>query len=262
MFRAVLCAVVLSCLPALPAAAQYQVLHGAAVSGGGVGSGDHVIHAAAGQPAIGIAFGADNSVKAGFWYCAGISSTVDVAVTSLFAELRDDAVILVWSASRNASFDGFNVYRAAEDGAPFERINEELLPPSATASYRDATAEPGRSYRYRIGAAGGGNEWYSAEAAISLPWKPFTLYQNVPNPFNPSTSIAFYTPRRARVRLAVYDVRGALVRTLVDDVRDAGTHRVPWNGTNNAGAAVASGVYCYRIEADKTIVTKKLVIVR
>jgi len=262
MTRAVLCLALVACLLARPAAAQYQVFHGAVVSGGGVASGSHVVHHTIGQPVIGVSIGADNYVKAGFWYCAGISSTVDVAITSIFAELREDAVLLSWSVSAPGSFEGFNVYRSPDTEDAFERINAALLPASGTASYTDETAEPGQSYRYRVGAASGDSEWYSVEVSISLPPKPLALHQNYPNPFNPSTSIAFYLPKRTQVRLGIFDVRGALVRMLLDEVQGVGNHIAHWNGSNGAGVPVASGVYYYRIEADKKIITKKLVIVR
>ena len=262
MIRAVLCSILAACLLVSPAAAQYQVLHGAVASGGGVASGSHVVYHTIGQPAIGISNGADNFVKAGFWYCAGISSTVDVAITSIFAELREDAVLLSWSVSSPGGFEGFNIYRATDAEAAFERINAALIPAAGTSSYRDETAEPGQSYRYRVGAASGESEWYSMEVSISLPPKPLALHQNYPNPFNPSTSIAFFLPKRMHVKLGIFDVRGALVRMLLDEVRGVGNHTARWNGTNGGGAPVASGVYYYRIEADKKIITKKLVIVR
>jgi hypothetical protein len=69
------------------------------------------------------------------------------------------------------------------------------------------------------------------------------LLGNFPNPFNPSTSIAFELPRGMRVRLAVYDVRGGLVRNLIDEVQPAGRREVLWDGRDAAGQAAASGVY-------------------
>ncbi len=262
MIRAVLCSLVLFCILAPPAAAQYRVLHGTVASGGGVASGSHAVYCTAAQPVTGIAYGADNGVKAGFWYCAGISSTVDVAVTSIFAELRGDAVHLTWSISSNGSCEGFNVYRSPGADAPFERINEVPIPPAGSATYRDETAEPGNVYRYRIGATSGGSEWYSMEVSVTLPPKPLMLHQNYPNPFNPSTNISYYLPKRSHVRLVIFDVRGALVRTLADGVQGVGAHTSLWNGTNDTGCPVASGVYYYRIEADKQVITKKLVIIR
>jgi hypothetical protein len=94
----------------------------------------------------------------------------------------------------------------------------------------------------------------------------FSLSQNVPNPFNPSTTIAFDIPAdRAdgvRTRLEIYDVRGRRVATLVDGERQPGSYRVHWDGRDDAGRTVGSGVYLYRIEAGSFTSVKKMVIVR
>jgi hypothetical protein len=90
----------------------------------------------------------------------------------------------------------------------------------------------------------------------------FALKQNFPNPFNPSTSIAFSVPQKALVRLEVFDVSGRLVATVVDEVKEAGTHSVRWYGLNRAGHYVASGVYLYRLQAAGSIMTKKMLLIK
>ena len=88
------------------------------------------------------------------------------------------------------------------------------------------------------------------------------LVQNFPNPFNPATTIAFSLARRGHVVLAIYDVRGALVRTLVNETRTAGDYRIEWDGRNNAGTSVSSGVYFYRLSASGFRSTKKMVLLK
>jgi flagellar hook assembly protein FlgD len=88
------------------------------------------------------------------------------------------------------------------------------------------------------------------------------LAQNYPNPFNPSTTIRFQLERGGPVSLRVIDVRGRIVRTLVDDSRDAGWYQVRWNGTDDAGRAVASGLYFYRLRAGSFEDQKKLLLVK
>ncbi len=83
-----------------------------------------------------------------------------------------------------------------------------------------------------------------------------------PNPFNPSTTITFTLAERTNVRLAIYGAGGALVRTLVNGSLNGGAQRVQWNGLNDSGAPVASGVYFYRIGADRETSTKKLLLLR
>jgi hypothetical protein len=252
-------------LPVFPpaAAAQYLVKNGTFVNAGGVaGNSGNIVYSTTGEPVIGIAAGGSNIVKAGFWYCAGISSTVDVAITSFFGALKDDAVLLTWTVSASAPFDGFNVYRSEGSGGTFAKLNDALIPREKAGSYTDETALAGRSYVYRIGAVSGKGESYSQDVSLSLPPKPVTLYQNYPNPFNPSTSIVFYLPLAQHATLVIYDVKGSRVRTLVDGAQPVGRHTVRWDGKNDNGVQVGSGVYYYRLKAGKDIITKKLVVVR
>lgn len=244
------------------AAAQYNVPHGVFSNGGGVRSGSHFSYDTAGQSGVGISSGGSYIVKSGFWYIADISSTVDVAITSFEGEYAEDTVILRWSVRSDSPFDGFNVYRTDGESEDFIRVNTGLVPANDSNEYKDGTAIPGRSYDYRIGAVDGGGETFSITISITLPPKPLTLYQNFPNPFNPSTSIAFFLPEAQHVTLTIYDVRGRLVKTLVDAGKEAGKYTVGWNGTNGLGASVGSGVYYYRLTAGKKTITRKLVVLR
>jgi hypothetical protein len=89
------------------------------------------------------------------------------------------------------------------------------------------------------------------------------LDTNYPNPFNPSTTIRFGVAQRGRVTLRIFDVRGALVRTLSDEVREAGVeHRVRWDGRDDGGRSVASGVYFLHLEAQGFFEAQKLVLLR
>jgi hypothetical protein len=90
----------------------------------------------------------------------------------------------------------------------------------------------------------------------------FALFDAVPNPFNPRTTISFALPAASHVELSVYDVSGRLVATLLDENRPAGTHRVEWDGRNRAGERVASGVYLYRIQAGGFTDTKRMVLLK
>ncbi len=86
------------------------------------------------------------------------------------------------------------------------------------------------------------------DAATELP-AAYRLYEAQPNPFNPSTTLAFDLPVEGAVRLDIYDITGRLVRTLVNGNLPAGAHRVEWNGTDANGGTVASGVYFYELAA-------------
>jgi hypothetical protein len=90
-----------------------------------------------------------------------------------------------------------------------------------------------------------------------------TLAQNRPNPFNPVTTIEFTVADKGPVSLRVYNVAGQLVRKLVDDTRMPGvTHRIEWDGRNDRGQAVSSGVYFYKIVARDFTQTRKMVLLK
>ena len=88
------------------------------------------------------------------------------------------------------------------------------------------------------------------------------LAQNFPNPFNPSTTIKFDLKDKGFVTLKVYNVAGQLVRTLVNGVKDANPYTVTWDGKNDRGGAVASGIYFYKMETKDFSQTKKMVMLR
>ncbi len=93
--------------------------------------------------------------------------------------------------------------------------------------------------------------------------KAYGLKQNFPNPFNPSTRIQFTLPVKGHVSLKIYNVAGQLVRTLQDGVMDVGSHELTWDGSNNLGTSVASGVYFYKLNAsDDYENMKKMVLLR
>lgn len=98
-------------------------------------------------------------------------------------------------------------------------------------------------------------------AGASPPAVP-ALAQNAPNPFNPSTRIAFDLPSEQAVRLSIYAPDGRLVRELLNETRRPGRHEVTWEGRDDAGRPLASGTYVSRLQAGATVATRKLSLVR
>ena len=92
----------------------------------------------------------------------------------------------------------------------------------------------------------------------------FTLSQNIPNPFNPSTTIEFAVPsgNTSNIVLEVYDLRGGLVRKLVNGIFEGGSYSTVWDGHDQFGRLVSSGVYFYRLEAKGFIGTRKMLLIR
>jgi flagellar hook assembly protein FlgD len=89
------------------------------------------------------------------------------------------------------------------------------------------------------------------------------LEQNFPNPFNPTTTIAFHVPDGgAAIELGVYNVAGERVRTLLAEEMSPGRKTVIWNGLNDHGERASSGVYFVRLTSDATKLTKKVVLLK
>jgi hypothetical protein len=90
----------------------------------------------------------------------------------------------------------------------------------------------------------------------------YSLSQNYPNPFNPTTKIQFGLPVTENVQLRIYDVLGREVRSLLNERYDAGMYSVQWDGKNNFGRQVSSGMYIYHIRAGKFVQTKKMLLMK
>jgi hypothetical protein len=114
---------------------------------------------------------------------------------------------------------------------------------------------------YAIDATGTGIE----DEVIHVPFA-FSLAQNYPNPFNPSTTIQYdilMGSGQVPVKIFVYDVRGRLIRKLVNEEKDPGSYSVNWDGRDNIGHRVASGIYIYRMQINHNLVsTKKMVLLK
>ncbi len=88
------------------------------------------------------------------------------------------------------------------------------------------------------------------------------LQQNFPNPFNPTTIIELSLPVAGQVNLYIYDISGNMIKLLINGQIEAGYKSVEWNGTNEQGQAVSSGVYFYRIEAGTFTETKSMILLK
>ncbi len=99
------------------------------------------------------------------------------------------------------------------------------------------------------------------EASELIP-ENMVLRQNYPNPFNPTTNISYSLSETGRVKLSIYDILGREIKVLVNGIQDAGEKRATWNGTNNSGVKVGSGIYFYRLEAGSKVRTMKMMLLK
>jgi hypothetical protein len=198
--------------------------------------------------------------------CSRLAPDENVAtmLQSFSVNANGSGIVLVWELSRCDEQSTFAVLRAKD---PFGEYGE--LPASGLVrnglgfEFRDASCEPGVAYRYRVECADGSSRFSLFETeSVAMPARPLALHQNSPNPFNPSTTISYYLPERMRVRLDVYDVSGRLVARLADGEQERGDKIARWDGRNMRGERASSGVYYYRLQAGKEVVSRTMVLLR
>jgi hypothetical protein len=167
---------------------------------------------------------------------AGVKGDVDVAV-----------------ATSGTLPPGYSLY-------VFDLDNECVVPVlGGTFAVNLANVGASRSFKVVMGT----DAYVKAESGgTSLEPVSFALEQNYPNPFNPSTNIRYSLAKRSTVVLELYNAIGQKVRTLIDGEQSTGTYGVVWNGKNDAGGHVASGVYFYRLRTDSFTAVRKLLLLR
>ena len=122
---------------------------------------------------------------------------------------------------------------------------------------------PWRTYRgnYRRTGYCNDNELTDYDES-NVPTAGLTLNQNYPNPFNPSTTIDFYIPETSNTTLTIYNLKGQKVRTLIDNEKLQGVFTYRWNGKNEEGSSVSSGIYLYKLQTKEHQITKKCILLK
>lgn len=178
-------------------------------------------------------------------------------------------VLIDMNAPTDADFKYFAIYRG---------ISPDFIPSgtplgtTAEVQYTDASVTIGATYYYKASAFdfSGNESKYSNEVSVivsnvsnelGVP-KEFALRQNHPNPFNPTTAISYELPNAAHVKISVYNALGMKVATLVDGEQNAGYQSVTWNGKDDAGVSVASGIYLYKMDAGSMSFTRKMILMK
>jgi hypothetical protein len=173
---------------------------------------------------------------------------------------------LVWTVVQQGGGGRYDVSRAEVMGGetgPFRRVASGLaLTLEGEVRMVDRGVEMGATYVYRLE----GEEGILSETVpVVVPVTQAKLGQNHPNPFNPVTTIEYWVPggsAKSAVSVVIYDVRGARVRTLVNGERASGRYAVQWDGRNDAGAPVSSGVYFYRMLTGSFRDSRKMVLLK
>jgi hypothetical protein len=186
-----------------------------------------------------------------------------VAFEQVDAAPVDNAIEVRWKLFADEPFVGFNLYRRSDEEAFEIRLNTGGPIDPGRRSYADDAVDPGVVYHYSVAVVmPDGSEKRSPSVEASLGTNATSLEQNRPNPFNPLTQIGYRIAGDTRVILRIYDVSGALVRTLVDAPQASGVYTVSWNGRDDSGRDVSTGLYFYRLEAGKFTQTRRMVLLK
>lgn len=188
-------------------------------------------------------------------------ATVAVLISWFDAQLEGGDVRLSWRVDADEVIRGYRVYRSDAE-SPEAPLSLDLLP-SASTTFVDANVHNAATYTYMLGAVkDNGDEVRSVPVSVTTPGLTTAIEQNVPNPFNPATTIPFTLAAAAQVGLVVYDVRGARVATLFVGSLPEGRHEIDWSGLDDAGQPVSSGQYFYALTVGKRMLSNKMVLLK
>jgi len=181
-----------------------------------------------------------------------------VELVAFNAAENRNGVKLTWQTESETDLAGFNLWKSEDAETGFEKINSVLIKAAGSSTnpvaytFDDNNVEEGKTWFYRLEQVdldGSSSFISSVQVDVSKLPESVMLFQNFPNPFNPSTEIRYDIPEESFVLLSVYNVLGKQVRTLVNEIRPAGSHSVLWDGLDNKNLELSSGIYFYKLNA-------------
>lgn len=183
-----------------------------------------------------------------------------IELSSFTGSFKDGLVELVWVTACEINCYGYNILRV-EDGG-YTSVNTDVIPSTgsscetATYTYVDGSVAPGQAYEYALQTlfTDGRSE---ISATVNVRTLRHELAQNMPNPFNPTTSIRYTVPQAGFVTLTVYDVMGHEVATVVKEHQEASAYTATFDGSG-----LASGIYFYRLQAGDYTAIRKMVLLK
>lgn len=186
---------------------------------------------------------------------------------------------LNWSTQASTENLGFDILRSSSEMGEYALLNENVIPVSTNSneihnySFVDQDVEPGETYYYKIAdvSLSGETTMYGPISATAYTTdifnnKPgnnapqgYELREAYPNPFNGKTSIYFSMAKSGVITIEVYNLMGQKIRTLLSEKREAGNHFVTWDGINDFGQQLGSGVYLYKMTINNFQASKRIV---
>ncbi len=187
------------------------------------------------------------------------TEALPVELINFSATVSVNGVKLKWQTATELNNYGFEIERTSKNSAKDVGIWKKIdfvkgsgnSNSTKNYSFIDTKVSNGK-YLYRLKQIDASGKFeYSKEIEVNVNTLPkdFTLYQNYPNPFNPTTTFSYDLPRNSNVQLIIYDALGKIVKEFVYNSQSAGKQKLEWNGTNNYGQKVSSGIYLFHFKA-------------
>ena len=194
-------------------------------------------------------------------YCVN-TDLVPPAPENVDLQVDESELTLTWDMPEIMDFNFFNIYYSADGGDyillgdTVDTVYNYIIP--SVGSYKfyittvdlaEQESEPSDTVLY---------DYTNTDNDLHPP--TYILFQNCPNPFNTETTISYSIPKRDNVIIEIIDIQGKKIKTLVNEYQLSGNHSVVWNGNDNNGKVVSSGIYYYRLRSGNSLITKKMII--
>jgi len=180
-----------------------------------------------------------------------VNTTNDQAVFAFVREKEDDKIFIILNLS--PGYMGGTLLDTLFYGSYTDVFTNDTI----SFDQRASITLPG--WGYKVYKKGGGFTGILDGDELTT---EFALNQNYPNPFNPNIKIQYVLPRTSRVEIAVYNSLGQKAKTLLSDYISSGFHTISWDGKDEAGKNVSSGIYFYQLFAENRIMVKKMILLR
>ena len=209
-------------------------------------------------------YGHNLNLNEGFWF----TLPYDLSMAGVSAVVAEEGTpVIQWTVSSLDGVLGFNIYRATSEDGPFELVNPDLVTPTSPGSYTDTSTLPQTTYWYdvrTVNADGSENSILTSRIVVRTGGTlALRLHPLFPNPTSDTATVSFDIPDTAGdVELAVFNVNGQRVATIVDGPIESGRHERTWDGRDNFGHPVSSGIYFARLVTLGKTDNQKIMVLR
>ena len=196
---------------------------------------------------------------------------IPVELSSFEAVAIPGKIVLRWTTQTETENLGFDILRSTSMDGPYQKINTDIIKGAGTSAsannyvYEDEDIEDHQTYYYKlidIDLSGTFTVHGPVSAVAVTTPSDYSLEQNYPNPFNPETTIRFTLRESGFVSMTIYNMRGQKIRSLVSKQMEAGAHSVVWDGRDENGNIMSSGIYLCTMRVNKFEQTRSLVFMR